>query len=69
MDKFKHFWTKWPFYPCEPNDPRWCSRPLGFVEGVKLMYLHESHDEVDVYLGGNAFLVKMTFLPAWPQMM
>ena len=27
-----------------PNNPKWISRPITFVEGIQLINKHESHD-------------------------
>ena len=58
--------TFWPLWP--PNDPGQFFNVITFVEGVKLMHMHESRINATHSVGLDAFLVKMTFWPLWPQM-
>ena len=30
--------------PVTPNDPKWISKPITFVEGIQLINKHELHD-------------------------
>ena len=54
--------------PVTPNDPGQFFDVITFVEGVKLMHMHESRINATHSVGLDAFLVKMTFWPLWPQM-
>ena len=53
--------------PVTPNDPRQFFNVIAFVEGVKLMHIHESRINATRSVGLDAFLVKITFWPLWPQ--
>ena len=50
-----------------PNDPRWISRPITFVEGIYLNNKRKSYDHSMQSEGEITFLVKMTFWHTWPQ--
>ena len=78
-----HVWVLWSCYvtwisysifsenallnPVTPNDPGYFFNVITFVEGVKLMHMHESRINATHSVGLDAFLVKMTFWPLWPQ--
>ena len=54
--------------PVTPNDPGLIFRTITFVEGVKIMHVHKSRVNATYSEELDAFLVKMTFWPQWPQM-
>ena len=47
--------------PVTPNDPGQIFNVITFVEGVKLIHMHESCINATHSVGLDAFLVKMTF--------
>ena len=47
--------------PVTPNYPGQIFNVITFVEGVKLMHMHESCISATYSVGLDAFLVKMTF--------
>ena len=55
------------FCPSDPKWPRTIFNVITFEEGVKLMHMHESRINATHSVGLDAFLVKMTFWPLWPQ--
>ena len=54
--------------PVTPNDPGLIFRTITFVEGVKLIHVRKWCVNATYSEGLDAFLVKMTFWPLWPQM-
>ena len=44
MDDLKHFWWKSTFGACNPKWPQIQIMATTFIEGVKLINMHESHD-------------------------
>ena len=61
IDKLKHLSENDLLTPVTPNDPTQFSRPITFVEGVKLMQMNKSRVNAMHSVGLGAFLVKMTF--------
>ena len=59
MNELEHFNENDILTHVTPNDPGRIFRTITFVEGVKLMHMHESPEAYSV--GLDAFLVKMTF--------
>ena len=51
-----------------PGDPRWFFVPITFEEGVTLYHMYKSRVNATQFKAFEAFLVKMTFWPLWPQM-
>ena len=47
--------------PVTPNEPGQFLNVIAFVEGVKLMHMHESRINATHTVGLDAFLVKITF--------
>ena len=53
---------KFKFAPVTPSDPRLTVDPITLVDGLKVMYMHESYGQAILHVRDTAFLSKNNLL-------